>query len=65
MPGQVDSDPLGHNVDLERAMRERGATVAVFDDLIEAEADADVILNPAPDIEPEAYRKIAGESPAD
>jgi glutamate-1-semialdehyde 2,1-aminomutase/spore coat polysaccharide biosynthesis protein SpsF len=52
-------DHYGATVDLERAMARAGATVAVFDDLIEAQSDADVILNPAPDIAPEAYRPIA------
>ncbi|MDQ7246247.1 UDP-2,4-diacetamido-2,4,6-trideoxy-beta-L-altropyranose hydrolase [Dongia sedimenti] len=46
-------------LDLETAMSARGATVAVFDDLIEAQSDADVILNPAPNIASEAYGAIA------
>ena len=52
-------DHYGTTLDLETAMSARGATVAVFDDLIEARSDADVILNPAPDTGPEAYRAIA------
>jgi UDP-2,4-diacetamido-2,4,6-trideoxy-beta-L-altropyranose hydrolase len=52
-------DHYGAPLDLERAMSRAGATVAVFDDLIEAQSDADLILNPAPDITPEAYRAIA------
>lgn len=52
-------DHYGATLDFERAMRRQGATVAVFDDLIEAQSDADVILNPAPDIVPDAYRTIA------
>jgi glutamate-1-semialdehyde 2,1-aminomutase/spore coat polysaccharide biosynthesis protein SpsF len=52
-------DHYGATLDLERAMAKAGATVAVFDDLVEAQSDADIILNPAPDIAPEAYRAIA------
>jgi glutamate-1-semialdehyde 2,1-aminomutase/spore coat polysaccharide biosynthesis protein SpsF len=52
-------DHYGATLDLEKAMAGKGATVAVFDDLIEAQSDADVILNPAPDVAPEAYRTIA------
>ena len=52
-------DHYGATLDLERAMARAGATIAVFDDLIEAQSDADIILNPAPDIAPEAYQKIA------
>ncbi|GAB2176703.1 UDP-2,4-diacetamido-2,4,6-trideoxy-beta-L-altropyranose hydrolase [Dongia sp. agr-C8] len=52
-------DHYGATLDLERAMARAGATVAVFDDLIAARSDADIILNPAPDILPEAYRAIA------
>jgi glutamate-1-semialdehyde 2,1-aminomutase/spore coat polysaccharide biosynthesis protein SpsF len=52
-------DHYGATVGLEQAMAKGGATVAVFDDLIDAQSDADVIVNPAPDIVPEAYRAIA------
>jgi spore coat polysaccharide biosynthesis predicted glycosyltransferase SpsG/RimJ/RimL family protein N-acetyltransferase len=52
-------DHYGATLDFERAMRSRGATVAVFDDLVEAESDADLILNPAPAIAPGAYRAMA------
>jgi UDP-2,4-diacetamido-2,4,6-trideoxy-beta-L-altropyranose hydrolase len=52
-------DHYGATLELEKAMARAGATVAVFDDLIEAQSDAEVILNPTPDIEPEAYRRIA------
>lgn len=52
-------DHYGATLDFERAMRRQGTTVAVFDDLVQAQSDADVILNPAPDIAPEAYRAIA------
>jgi glutamate-1-semialdehyde 2,1-aminomutase/spore coat polysaccharide biosynthesis protein SpsF len=52
-------DHYGATLALEKAMAGNGATIAVFDDLIEAESDADVILNPAPDITAEAYRAIA------
>lgn len=52
-------DHYGAMFDFEQAMSRQGATVAVFDDLIEAPSDADVILNPAPDIAPQAYRAIA------
>jgi glutamate-1-semialdehyde 2,1-aminomutase/spore coat polysaccharide biosynthesis protein SpsF len=52
-------DHYGATLELEQAMARAGATVAVFDDLIEAQSDADIILNPAPDIAPEAYRAIA------
>jgi spore coat polysaccharide biosynthesis predicted glycosyltransferase SpsG/RimJ/RimL family protein N-acetyltransferase len=40
-------------------MARTGATVAVFDDLIEARSDADIIVNPALGIAPEAYRALA------
>src|SRR4051794_4656824 len=52
-------DHYGATLDFEQAMRRQGTTVAVFDDLVHAQSDADVILNPAPDIAPEAYRAIA------
>src|SRR6185369_6402712 len=52
-------DHYGATLELEKAMAKAGATVAVFDDLIEARSDADIIVNPAPDVAPEAYRAIA------
>jgi len=52
-------DHYGATLDFETAMRRRGATVAVFDDLIEARSDADIILNPAPDVTVDAYAGIA------
>jgi UDP-2,4-diacetamido-2,4,6-trideoxy-beta-L-altropyranose hydrolase len=52
-------DHYGATLDLETAMAHAGATVAVFDDLVEAQSDADLIVNPAPDIAAEAYRTIA------
>jgi UDP-2,4-diacetamido-2,4,6-trideoxy-beta-L-altropyranose hydrolase len=52
-------DHYGATIDLETAMAKAGATVAVFDDLIAAQSDADIILNPAPDVAPTAYRAIA------
>jgi len=52
-------DHYGAMLDFQRVVRRQGATVAVFDDLIEAQSDADVILNPALDITPDAYRTIA------
>ncbi|WP_395017684.1 UDP-2,4-diacetamido-2,4,6-trideoxy-beta-L-altropyranose hydrolase [Dongia sp.] len=52
-------DHYGATLDLQRAMARAGATVAVFDDLIEAQTDADVILNPTPDIALKAYSAIA------
>jgi UDP-2,4-diacetamido-2,4,6-trideoxy-beta-L-altropyranose hydrolase len=52
-------DHYGATLDLEKAMAKAGATVAVFDDQIEAQSDADIILNPTPDVAPEAYRAIA------
>jgi glutamate-1-semialdehyde 2,1-aminomutase/spore coat polysaccharide biosynthesis protein SpsF len=52
-------DHYGATLDFERIMAKAGATVVVFDDLIAAQSDADIILNPAPDVAPAAYRKIA------
>jgi len=52
-------DHYGATLELETAMARAGVTVAVFDDLVEAQSDADLILNPAPDIAAEAYRAIA------
>jgi UDP-2,4-diacetamido-2,4,6-trideoxy-beta-L-altropyranose hydrolase len=52
-------DHYGATLGLETAMARAGATVAVFDDLIGAQSDADIILNPAPDIAPDAYHAIA------
>jgi len=52
-------DHYGATLALEKAMARAGVTVAVFDDLVEAQSDADIILNPAPDIAPESYREIA------
>jgi spore coat polysaccharide biosynthesis predicted glycosyltransferase SpsG/RimJ/RimL family protein N-acetyltransferase len=52
-------DHYGATLGLETAMARAGATVAVFDDLIEAKSDADIILNPAPDVAPDAYHAIA------
>jgi glutamate-1-semialdehyde 2,1-aminomutase/spore coat polysaccharide biosynthesis protein SpsF len=47
-------DHYGATLGLEQAMASAGATVAVFDDLVAARTDADIILNPAPVIAPEA-----------
>jgi glutamate-1-semialdehyde 2,1-aminomutase/spore coat polysaccharide biosynthesis protein SpsF len=52
-------DHYGATLELERAMARAGATVAVFDDLVEARTDSDIILNPAPDLAPASYRAIA------
>jgi glutamate-1-semialdehyde 2,1-aminomutase/spore coat polysaccharide biosynthesis protein SpsF len=52
-------DHYGATLALEKAMAQMGATVSVFDDLVEAPSDADIILNPAPGITPAAYRSIA------
>jgi glutamate-1-semialdehyde 2,1-aminomutase/spore coat polysaccharide biosynthesis protein SpsF len=52
-------DHYGATLELENAMAHAGATVCVFDDLVEAQSDADLIVNPAPDIAAEAYRAIA------
>ena len=52
-------DHYGDMLAFETAMRGAGATVAVFDDLIEAGSDADVVLNPAPDIAATDYAGIA------
>jgi UDP-2,4-diacetamido-2,4,6-trideoxy-beta-L-altropyranose hydrolase len=52
-------DHYGATLDFESILRRHGVTVAVFDDLIAAQSDADLILNPAPGIAPDAYAKIA------
>jgi glutamate-1-semialdehyde 2,1-aminomutase/spore coat polysaccharide biosynthesis protein SpsF len=52
-------DHYGATLALESAMARAGATVAVFDDLVAAQSDADVIVNPAPGIAAEAYGVIA------